>query len=122
MSASKQILLVDDDQGIRDLVTLALADEGLEVIGVHHGGEALEVIRQSMPALILLDTRMPVMDGPAFSEAYEAFPEPRAPIVLMTASADAETIMKNMSADAVLAKPFDLDDLLSTVQQFLAKD
>lgn len=115
---SRQVLLVDDDQGIRDLVTLALADEGYDVITAKHGAEAMDILRTTMPAVILLDARMPVMDGPAFASAYTELPEPRAPLVLLTASAEVDTVMEQVAAAAILNKPFDLDDLLGVVKRF----
>ncbi|HEU5424950.1 MAG TPA: response regulator [Nitrolancea sp.] len=114
------ILIIDDDEGIRDLVTLALGDEGYQVLAAANGAAALELLRQERerPGVILLDTRMPVMDGAAFASAYRGEALPHAPIILLTAAAEADTIAEELEADAVLQKPFDLDELLSLIDRF----
>jgi CheY-like chemotaxis protein len=117
--ASQRILLVDDDEGIREFVSLALTDEGFAVDSVANGEAALEAVADAAPDLILLDTRMPVMNGPEFVEAYRRRPGPHAPIVLLTAASDAEDLARQVAPDALLAKPFDLDDLLDLVGRLI---
>ncbi|HET7034257.1 MAG TPA: response regulator [Thermomicrobiaceae bacterium] len=116
------VLIIDDDEGIRDLVALALGDEGYQVVAAANGAAALDLLRQGQarPGVILLDTRMPVMDGAAFASAYRAEALPHAPIILLTAAADADTLAGELEADAVLQKPFDLDDLLGLIARFNA--
>ena len=63
VSKAGPILVVDDDASIRELIGMALVDEGYEVQAAPHGAAALEVISHSRPSVILLDMRMPVMDG-----------------------------------------------------------
>ncbi|HPL27936.1 MAG TPA: response regulator, partial [Anaerolineae bacterium] len=63
MSAAKHILVVDDDATIRELIELALTDEGYEIIAARNGAEALAVVGAAPVDLILLDIRMPIMDG-----------------------------------------------------------
>src|SRR5215831_1101628 len=79
------ILVVDDDPAIRAFVQLALEDTGYEVIVATDGLDALEAIREREPGLILLDMRMPRMNGWEFAAAYRREWSPRAPIVIMTA-------------------------------------
>lgn len=112
-----RVLMVDDDAAIRNVVSLALGDEGFNVICAADGQEALEAIRRSQPDLILLDMRMPVMDGWAFASAYRQEPPPHAPIVVLTAARDAAAVATEIGARECLAKPFDLDDLIACVRR-----
>jgi CheY-like chemotaxis protein len=118
VSDAPKVLVIDDDEGIRDFVSLALTDEGYEVEGAANGAAGLAAVEESRPALILLDTRMPVMDGIEFARVYRTRPRPHAPIVLLTAAADAASLAEEITPDAVLAKPFDLDELLALVQHY----
>jgi CheY-like chemotaxis protein len=113
------ILLVDDDESIRQFITLALTGEGYEVATAADGRQALEAAAADAPALILLDMRMPVMDGWAFAAAYRKTPPPHAPIVVLTAARDAEGYAREVDANAVLAKPFELAELSRLVRRFV---
>ncbi|MBI3968956.1 MAG: response regulator [Chloroflexi bacterium] len=116
---SDHILVVDDDPWIRDLVELALSGEGYRVATAENGCEALRLVDEDPPRLILLDMRMPVLDGWQFAERYRQKPEPRAPIVCITAAVDAPRSSAEISAAAVLEKPFNLDDLFRVVDQLV---
>jgi CheY-like chemotaxis protein len=118
MSKAQPILVVDDDEGIRKLIDMALIDEGYSVLTAASGADALEVAEKSPPGMILLDMRMPIMDGWAFAEAYRLTSGPHAPIIVLTAARDAQQWAEEISADGFLAKPFDLDDLLHVVEQY----
>jgi len=115
MTGKQRILVVDDDPAILDFVSLALADEGYEVRAAADGRSALELIDQWAPDLILLDMRMPIMDGWEFAKAYAARPGPHAPIVVLTAAQDAAGLAREIQAVDYVAKPFSLDDLLRVV-------
>ena len=114
------ILVVEDDQEIRDFLALVLEGEGYAVRTAPNGAVALELIDEQTPELILLDMRMPVMDGWAFVPAYRGQPGPHAPIVVLTAARDAAQTASEVQADAHLGKPFNLDDLLAVVRATLA--
>ena len=118
MAATLPILVVDDDESIREFVSVALADEGYRVLTASDGAAALELARRQHPGVILLDMRMPVMDGWEFSRAYRRLPSPHAPIVVVTAARDVAARAAQIQADAFLAKPFDLDELLDVVSRF----
>lgn len=114
------ILLVDDDESILSTVRLLLTEEGYPVVVAANGKEALQHIATQKPSLILLDMKMPVMDGWAFAMAYRDFPGPHAPIVVMTAAHDARQRAAEIAADDVIAKPFDVNRLLDVVRKYAA--
>jgi CheY-like chemotaxis protein len=114
----RPILVVDDDPAIRELIEQALGDEGYAVLTAEHGAAALQIVASTTPAVILLDMRMPVMDGWTFARQYRAAYQPAAPIVVCTAARDAGERAAQIGADGTLPKPFKLDDLLDTVERF----
>ena len=116
-----RVLIVEDDPVVREVVTTALADEGYAVTTAPHGVGALALLGQPErlpPDVILLDLRMPVMDGGVFVEEYRRMPGPHAPIIALTAAPDAAARAAEVQADAVMAKPFGLDDLLAQVGRY----
>ena len=112
----KRVLVIDDDEPILEAIGLALADEGYEVDTAPHGAAALEIAGRRPPHLILLDMRMPVMDGWQFVRAYRQRPGPHAPIVVVTAGTDADARAAAIGAQGALGKPFDLGALLAVVE------
>jgi CheY-like chemotaxis protein len=110
------ILVVDDDESIRQIVRIYLSDEGYIVGEAANGQVALDMLDDFRPAVILLDLRMPVMDGWEFTRRYRQRPGPHAPIVAFVASLNATEECSGLEAAAILSKPFDLDDLLATVR------
>src|SRR5258706_7215694 len=120
MSSAERILFIDDDESIREFVSMALADEGYEVITAPHGAAALEIVRKQQPALILLDMRMPIMDGWAFLKAYRQTQEPHAPIIALTASRNSPDAQVPPDVNGFLAKPFDLTELIDLIAQYIA--
>ena len=114
-----RILIVDDDESIRQIVRICLSDEGYEVFEASNGQVALQTLSELTPDLILLDLRMPVMDGWEFAKRYEQMPGPRAPLVAFVAALNAEQDCADLDAAGILAKPFDLDDLLKAVRNLL---
>jgi CheY-like chemotaxis protein len=112
-----RVLVVDDDENIREFVSLALMGEGHDVNVAANGAAALDAVQSLLPDVILLDMRMPIMDGWQFASAYREIPGRRAQLVAMTAARDAARSGADISADANLAKPFELDELLDLVDR-----
>jgi CheY-like chemotaxis protein len=110
--------VVDDDAGIRDLLDLVLTNAGYTVALAADGLAALTMVEAVAPDVILLDMRMPVLDGWAFAEAYRRRLGRHAPIVAMTAARDAPEHAAQIAAMGYLTKPFDLADLLACVAQY----
>ena len=118
MRTGKRILVVDDDESIREFVEMALTDDGYEVATAADGAGALAVLEGFDASLILLDMRMAGMDGWSFAEAYKRIPG-RAPILVLTAARDAAVSAAEIEADAFLAKPFELRQLLGLVARLV---
>jgi CheY-like chemotaxis protein len=110
-------LLVDDDDGIRQVVSIFLTDEGYEVASAADGRAALDALDSFTPDIILLDLRMPIMDGWEFVRLYREMPAPHAPIVAFVATMHPRTAQAEIGAAALLEKPFDLEDLLAALDQ-----
>ena len=110
----RPVLVVDDDVDILGFVVLVLKEEGYPVETAANGQEALIRVERVRPSLILLDMRMPVMDGWQFARALNQRGI-QVPIVVMTAAQDARRWAQEIGAADYLAKPFDLPDLLDAV-------
>jgi DNA-binding NtrC family response regulator len=113
---TKPILVVDDDPAVLGTVADLLELEGHRVERAGNGREALEAVERRRPCLVLLDMRMPLVDGWAFARELKAR-EIDLPIIVMTAAQDAAAWAEQIGAAAVLAKPFDVDNLLDTVER-----
>ena len=118
-SPNPDYVLVVDDDAICDLVELILDDEGHEVAICTDAAEALTLVAERSPGLILLDMRMPAMDGETFVRALRAMPNATAPIVIFSAVPNVEDHAAHLGAVGWINKPFDLDDLISTVNRAL---
>ncbi len=113
------ILVVDDDDTLMNTIAEVLRDEGYVVATAANGQEALASVAQQAPAVIVLDMKMPIMDGWAFATAYHSQPGPHAPLVMMTAAYDAEQRAAEIQAQQFLVKPFTIEQLLELMQQLL---
>lgn len=114
--AERPILVVDDDPSILETLAEFLDMEGYSVETAANGAEALESVEQTEPALVLLDMRMPVLDGWGFVRALQDRGR-RLPILVMTAAQDARQWAEEVGAVGYVPKPFDLLDLLNTVDR-----
>ena len=114
--ADRPILVVDDDASIRQTVREILDLEGYPVETAADGREALRAVERSEPSLVLLDMRMPEMDGWGFARAVRERGL-RLPILVMTAAENARSWAEEIEADGYVAKPFELEELLAAVER-----
>src|SRR5438105_7776969 len=111
------VLVVDDDPDILQTLALCLSTEGYRVLMAANGREALDVLSRERPAVILLDLMMPVMDGWQFVNEIDARGMRKSPLLILSADRAVQGHAAKLRADAFLAKPFDLDELLGKVSQ-----
>ena len=112
-----RILVVDDDPSILALVAEILQDEGYEVATARNGAEALAQVAEAVPAVLLTDLMMPVMDGPALVQACRATPVTAGlPIVVMSAALPALLDgLAWLGVQDAIYKPFDMDVLVAII-------
>ncbi|MFN6936534.1 MAG: response regulator [Tsuneonella sp.] len=119
-----RVLYVDDEPDIREIALLALSlDPGLECRGAASGPEALAIMDEWLPDMVLLDVMMPGLDGPSTLARLRENPTTMAvPVVFITARAQSQEIQSFATLDAlgVIAKPFDPMTLAQQVRAFLA--
>jgi CheY-like chemotaxis protein len=115
------VLVVEDEDDIRELLVLLLSMEGLEVESARDGLEALAAVRHgARPAVILLDLMMPRMSGGDFLRARRRDPElARVPTVIVSGDPEAARTGARLGADGLVMKPLDLDELLHEVHRFV---
>jgi CheY-like chemotaxis protein len=112
------VLVVDDDPAIRNAVSLLLAEEGYTVQTAANGKEGLAAITTQLPALVLLDLNMPMMDGWALIDHLHTA-QITVPIVIMTAGQRAAQEAARLDVAGSLGKPFEIDDLFRIVAAFV---
>lgn len=116
----KSVLIVDDDNDIREVFADALRLIGYSVHTAANGKAALELLSESEPpCLILLDMMMPVMNGQEFRKRQLVDPAlSKIPVVVITAGRDAEQKARSLGVEHGLAKPVQLDELYEVVSKF----
>lgn len=112
---AKHILVVDDDPAICNMIREALAEAGYRTDCVADGAAAVAAVTVHRPDLILLDVRMPGVNGWDVLGQLRAQAGPQQPIVIMTGQYEGQDQALASGAQGYLAKPFDLDDLLECV-------
>src|SRR5512132_1336010 len=116
------LLIVDDEPGMRQLLTHVFGRAGHTVRTAENGAKALELLRQESADLIVSDVKMPDMNGIELLRRLREF-QPDAGVVLMTAFATVETAREafKLGADDFIQKPFDVDELKLIVRKTLEK-
>ena len=119
MTQTRTILIVDDEPNIRGFLKMALEDEGYCVETACDGREALDKVRRRPPDAVLLDLMMPVMDGWGFLASRRTLSaECRCPVLVMSAVGGWH-MARELGATGFLAKPFDVDVLLTKLASVL---
>ena len=120
--ANARVLVVDDEESIRNVLKRALVDDGYQVSVASGGQQALDALSQSDIEVMLLDIRMPGLSGlEVLSKAHDRWPDTS--VIMVTAIADVRTavgVMKQGAYDYI-AKPFDLNEVTTTVHRALER-
>lgn len=115
------ILLVEDERPVREMLAMALETSGFVVLQAFHGRHALQLIAQRRPDLVISDVMMPLVGGIELCGRIKSDPATAAvPVVLMSAAGPQAG--QDAGADAVVGKPFDLDEMDALVQRLLPKN
>lgn len=117
----RRVMLVEDDDNIRESLTEFLEEHGYEIVEAVHGRDALAklVTLKVRPGIIVLDLMMPIMDGRAFREEQLANPALAGiPVVVVSAYKDVGDHAKVLQVDNHLKKPINLKELLGVVEKY----
>ena len=114
------VLVVEDNEEIREVLEVMIRADGTRVESAGDGAQGLErASREPYPCLILLDLKMPVMDGLQFLERRNADPEvARIPVIMLTGSVELEGRERELNLQGFVKKPFDPDVLSRMVHQY----
>lgn len=115
---ARRVLVTEDDREIRLALTDMLELSGYEVRTAAHGLAALAVLDSWRPDAIVLDLLMPEMDGSTFLVALRERGRDDIPVLLLSALRDLATRATKLPVAAIVAKPFDMDDLLGALEKF----
>lgn len=118
----KRLLLIDDDPNLILLVKDYLEFRGYEVITAENGREALEILEQEQPDMIICDVMMPEMDGYSFVRCVREDPRTKSiPVLFLSAKGQSQDRVKglNTGADVYMVKPFEPEELVAQVESSL---
>jgi len=115
----RPVLIVDDDVDLLSAERQVLAESGFRVVEARDGSEALRMVQDDPPALVVLDVQMPGMDGPSFARELRMALR-RVPLVILTGVDDPRREADRCNAEAYLRKPFDAKELVEVVRRFAA--
>lgn len=120
---SKKILICDDDEGILDLLTMLLEDNGFDVIAEQSSLNVYKIIESEHPDLLILDLWMPVLSGDQVLRMLKNNPATQTlPVMIISASMEGKQIAVLAGANDFIAKPFDVNILVERVKKFLSEE
>ena len=111
------VLVIEDDPATAQLIADALASAGYQPLHAREGGEALRLIAEHRPGLVILDLALPGIDGRSFLLSLRADEQTkRVPVVVVSANSDSLSAFERRSVTRVLPKPFDVEALVAAVR------
>ena len=112
------VLVIDDDIAVREAISAGLRREGYDLLFAENGADALDVLKNATPQVVILDLKMPVMDGLEFLSNLQLKPSEAFSVVVLTAHVDDESAEAcfNAGISALIKKPFALNELRGAVQ------
>ncbi|MBI0578140.1 response regulator [Neobacillus cucumis] len=116
----EKILIVDDQFGIRILLNEVFQKEGYQTYQAANGIQALDIVKKHDPDLVLLDMKIPGMDGIEILKRMKVI-DPEIRVIIMTAYGELDMIQeaKDLGAITHFAKPFDIDDIRAAVKKHI---
>ncbi|MCI4620375.1 response regulator [Priestia megaterium] len=117
---AEKILIVDDQYGIRILLTEVLQKEGYTTFQAANGFQAIDITKEQAPDLVLLDMKIPGMDGIEILKRLKQHDE-TIKVIIMTAYGELDMIQeaKDLGALTHFAKPFDIDEIRKVVREYI---
>lgn len=118
----EKILVIDDDQGLIDIIQANLEPEGFQVVGATNGIDGLRLLKAEQPSLVILDVLMPGVDGWGVLRQMQADPRTAAiPVIMLTAVCGTEDAIRGLEGGAIeyTTKPFYPADLVASVKIML---
>jgi len=123
MNKEKTILIIDDEEDLRETVEYQFKAKGFRVITACDGIEGLEQLETEKPDLIILDMNMPRMNGLEFYAKMKGTDEkPKYPVLVLTARANMENLFHDLDVDGFMSKPFENDQLIKEGEAIIAKN
>lgn len=122
MPEKNRILVVDDEEALRTVLSTELSSEGYEVSTAGDGNEAIDLVKENNYDLVLLDIKMPNVDGFEVLK-YIKGDKPDIKVIMLTGFADLKNAIesKRLGAEDFVSKPYDLVDLLTTIERVLGE-
>jgi two-component system cell cycle response regulator DivK len=119
----EKILIVDDDEKNLKLLRVIFQNSGYEILEAKNGEDAVKLAKENVPALILMDLRMPVMDGITATKIIKSEPSTgKIPVIIVTSSAmagDSERIISESGCDGYISKPIDVKEFREMVGKII---
>lgn len=118
---SKKVAIIDDDQDIVDVLSMAFAGEGYKTKVTLKAEDTVDIVKKFQPDLVVLDVVISGADGRIVCQQLKSAPDTKdIPVVMMSAHASAKSSALEMGADSFIAKPFDLEDMLTLSRKLTA--
>jgi DNA-binding response OmpR family regulator len=113
------VLVIEDDLPLQGVLSEALTEAGYRVVTAGMGGEGLMQLGMAPPSLVTLDLRLPDVSGGRVLELLRAYADTsNLPVVIVSAASSIPAQIRDL-ADAVVSKPFDIDELLTTIRRLM---
>lgn len=119
MGTGPRVLIVEDDDAVREMLCTALNDAGFDIVAALDGMHALRTAIARTPDVVLLDLGLPSLDGSGYLARWRERDDraSKVPVIVMSASAYGEQIADEVGAVQYFAKPFDVDELIKAVRR-----